>query len=268
LAIAVSIMSAGLVVALGGVLSTRQADALAALALSLAVISLLLQVIVYVAQARTTADASTLMAEIRSGVGTMRSQLDLQFKTVLERALERGAVVEAKEREDSSAPQSAVLDAIRQTVESALGSRVEQPRIAHPITTPNVEPEVLPTPVRDLLIYPQDAKQGEVALEALKTLTQGARRRLKRFGDDEIRSRLTNLPVGLWDSGETPKSVVELLKAGLVEERPIPIGYPKAKAWRSLTDPGRKAARLLTAAGDPPVNLKNAGLQELRNVGQ
>ena len=260
IAIVAWVVVAGLLVAVGALLALRQSDALAALALALAVISLLLQILVFVAQAATSGQAATALAEVRSGVSQVRGRLEGDYAAMVDRVLASAGVAAAKGDGGARASSTESFDTVLSAVRSAIREVQPVQQDATPAAAAGADE------ARTLVTYPQDTQDVRDNVATLLTLRPHERARLAEYGMDHVKSALSGLPPGLWISSDKPGALTQvLIQHGLVESASIPPGYPKATFWHRLTPLGIQVARLMTAAGNPPGFLKDLGLVDARN---
>lgn len=240
------------------VASIREADVLATVALTLAVLAFVVQIIVFLVQSSTSSqqmlrgealysDTKGLLREVQATAAATQAMLIGQFDTVLRHAL-RDLPEGAKGTESSEAAPD--LATVREAVESELQQRFQE---AHERISNQDRPRRTRQRERSETRERQfpDREEGEEALKILDLLSPLALNMLRRYADDLVSSSMTETMPGLyWKEGPSPFRE-ELLKAGLIEESEPPEPDDERK-YGVLTDLGRTAARMLTARGNPP----------------
>jgi hypothetical protein len=241
---------AGLSVALALVATSKDADALATLALALAVTSFIIQIIVFIAQMFATNRQASRSEETYAGVlglleglkgttaGTQET-LQRHMDVLLRAATGAAAEVGAAEKFDPAAFEQRVLQLVRDQQRSDL-------------STTSLAPPGLPTRPREpnhphvieLKTWPADEADGTEALAVLHSLSPGARNGLEDLAGDEIRSRSAGVIVGY--GRDTVADADELDASGLIRSD------NDERAWTTLTPLGRRVGRLLAAQGPRP----------------
>jgi hypothetical protein len=241
-------------------------NALATVALALAILAFSIQLIIFVAQQNLATEQ-----------GRRNEELYGSMQGVLAEIREKAAGTQADVRTINEKMLGAILS---KNLASAPGGQVDFEEVASQLaraasdgdsrsgeepSSPPIWPDRRPTPddparVRTLQSYPAEDRVGD-AMTVLSELSRADREGLKSFGDDEIIALQPDFP---FDPSLTEASVGDLENLGLVE--PYPAERQPDGAWTRvfhLTDRGREIARLLTARGDPPPYL--VGLRDIRD---
>ena len=234
------------------VATNQSADALATIALYLAILSFVVQILVFIGQSWTTlqqsaqsqalnAETQKLLTEISTRAGSTENLMGGHFTTLLD------AFVIAQKSDDPRA----ALEAARlrqgdgQTV--AVFRREEDRRAFSALTS-----------------FP-DEERGRELLRAYGSLTPWALITLQSYVDDEIRSRIQGVPAGLYLKEGGAPGTEHLIRRGMLEEIPTPFkGDPSGHRYARLTEHGRDVGRLLAGQGPMPDYLREAIEAELR----
>jgi hypothetical protein len=242
-------------------------DALATVALALAILAFSVQLIVYVAQ-----------QNLASEQGRRNEELYGSMQSVLAELREKAAGTQADVRAINERMLEALLS---KNLAQLPGVQVDSARIASRVAreTARAEEDRDPSnfPAADELIWPrrraspEDQQLIELlrsypapdevgdSLEVLQSLSDPDRIFLKGFGNDEISARQ---PDSMFDPSWPMAVAGGLESIGLVEPLPSDQQHPDSAPIGRLTEEGRQVARLLTAQGDPPPYLP--GLEEIR----
>lgn len=224
------------VVGLIAAIALKNADALADIALVLAIAAFLVQMVVSAMQnsssrqsaaesQRLNFETNAALEEIKASAKASQEVLSSQFDSLLQALIRRdGGGKGGKGGEDG--PNLAAYDLARRNLRTN-GSAEDLRAIS------------------ELQSWPAE-EHGVPALLTLRSLTPNAVASLERFRRDEISSRQSGALVGL-PRNESPVGNVysdELLRKGLIEEDGEHMGR--------LTESGKYVARLLRPDGDPP----------------
>ena len=244
-------------------------NALATVALALAVLAFTVQLIVFVAQHGMAGEQGRRNEELH---GSMQGVLaEISEKTA-------GTQLDVRRMSDRSERMSEAI--LSKNFADAQGGRVDYRRLASDLnrTVDESDGDAQAAPQEDdfwparqirpndeavvhqLQTFPEADDVGD-SLTMLKDLSSDARQRLKSFGDDEARARK---PGYLLDPALLEEESSELEKQGLIEPHPGSANLPERRdGFMRLTEDGREVARLLTARGDPPEYLP--GLKQIRD---
>lgn len=247
-AIALTCLAALVVVA-----SIKSVDTLSTVALSLAVIAFVAQLIVFVVQAGAAnsqmLQSQQLHAQLLALLGEMgerargtQAAVTTISDTLLTAALDK-ALVGREGGDAEPVDVRAVASEAAALLQAEIGQRGERsPR-------PDRGASALDWPVAELRSFPTGDVSDELSI--LHELTPAARQELLRYGRDAI----SNPPGSMFPPGFRTvdnASRQELAAYGLT----APLGRWEdtdwGPDWHVLTERGRKAARLLTAEGPPP----------------
>ena len=241
------------IAALAVVASIHDADTLSTVALALAVIAFVAQLIVFVVQADAAnaqmVQSRQLHGELQHLLGEMGERTrgtEVTVQTINERLIE--AVIGKRLGERAGFPSSA--DAVRrfaEDVSAEVAADTASPDRGQPHFLPRT-----PTPddaeiIRIMTAFPSE-DEARAALATLSSLDLIDVGRLGIFAADEIKSRQ---PWAVYDPGFSAIEDDDLEKAGLVARVPgseAIVGSPMS----ALTPEGRELGRLLTATDSPP----------------
>lgn len=254
-AAAATVLAIGGLAALVIVASLKGSDALATVALSLAIIAFVTQILVFIAQTWTT---SQLNAETRgfleslkaSAHGTekaVNTQVDKLTNSLL-------SIVESLRKQEPGSGDADLRQTVRSDVVDAL---VSTQATLDTVTAPDVvAPQISANDQRviDELLSIPDEEEGLELLNILRDLSPITVANIRMLADDELRSRQLGTEPGLPLAADHPftKKAVD---AGLAEYV-LSDGDDSGDQWARLTDKGRQVARLMLGAGDPPAWLR------------
>ena len=238
------------------VASIKDVEALSTVALSLAVIAFVAQLIVFVVQTGAASQqmlqSRELHAELLRLLGEMGERAkgtEAAVTTINERLLEAalGKALGGREGTGPVDPR-----AIASQVASMLNERAGES-----LRSPNeiVDLAASQAARERLLSYPTSASPDTVAV--LETLSPQALGSLRAYGQDEVDYAGRKIGPG-WVPDRFAGSS-ELISAGLLEPRAS--GSP----IHVLSEAGREAARLLLAPGDPPPHLDSDFIARTRS---
>jgi hypothetical protein len=242
------------------VASVRGADTLATTAIALAIITFIVQLIVYVAQAeqsrRENELTQTLHGELRSNLagltasaeGTNATMATINEK-VLDRALEQTGSSKLEVLPEGFTRDVArnVAELVRQSEPSAQGAEDADFRTEFPAKSWGRDEDQ--RVIELLSTWPTDAEEVDQLRSYVEGLPDDAAFVLSRFAEDEKTFRDPDQAIA--PALNAPKGPFgrPLYDRGLIED----IGKSAyGSELTSLTEAGRRAARAFTAAGDPP----------------
>lgn len=251
-----TILAIGAVGALVIVSSVKDADTLSVVALALAILAFVIQIIVFVAQtwsdsqqARHTqsvnAETRALLGELQAMVRGTNEVINAQYNKLLDKVLLAKDEVSSENPEEEVDSESLrlALDNILSGMPSDLTTERTTVRPTRSISNDERIPSA-----RLLSKWPTPAGVKGLANEGINSLGEAELSRLKFFADDLELSAELEVPGGrLLSVGATGVPV-------LLGERYIASGVERHGSKRSfhLTPKGEIAARLFTAEGDPP----------------
>jgi hypothetical protein len=278
LLIGCGIVTVGALAATAVVATVNHADTLSTVALALAVIAFLVQIVVYVAQAgaaeaqrvhaeQLNAQTSTLLAEVKVTAASTQQLVQDQFRELL-RAFLGGAARTAEEAKiDPERLEQRLLQNVRAQIlpeaERALaverareaGRSAVARRRAAAARRPQQSLELNPR-VEDLRTLP-DEESGKELLERLRRLPAASQLRLSRLGTDVVDSAQSGMFEGLgFDRGGDEA----LIRDGLATRRRTRDSDGDLLDLTTLTDDGVEMARLFTAEGELPRWLDLTGI--------
>jgi hypothetical protein len=271
-AIATSVFGVACLVVLVIATAIDKANALATVALALAILAFTMQLIVFIAQdagareqGRRNEELHGLMRELLAEIKEKTAGTQADVRTINDKLLE--SLLAKSVTDAQGTPGGIDYRRLAAEVSSLLGERSPTPSPQAPAgrQTQNAPwPPRRPTPQdeqirNELKAFPLPEEVGD-SLEVLRSLPETAQSKLRLFGLDEIRNRD---PDAVFDPALSDVYTDELAEHGLVA--PIP-GYfhsVDGSPLFHLTDRGRQVARLLTASGEIPDYLE--GLEEIRN---
>lgn len=252
LAVALTCLATLVVVA-----SIHDVDTLSTVALALAVIAFVAQLIVFVVQTNASnsqmLNSRALHAELLRLLGRMDERArgtDAAVTTINERLLE-AALGKVMPFSDDPGVEGLEIKRLARDVAEVLDSSAHDratrvPRTEREADENRYNDEAI---VRMLRTFPGPA-ESEAAVKGLEALEPTSRELLKRFAEDEIETRGPNSTMGPGLGHHWPGSD-GLLRAGLIERD------PEGFSLNVLTPKGRDTARLLTALGPWPGEITN-----------
>jgi hypothetical protein len=233
---------------LATVASIHNADALATVALALALLSFVVQILVFLGQALTQQQQAVRSEEIYARTLELLSEVHAKTETTQEAMREQREVLLPALLSKAKLQPEAV------GAEDA-GSQVPQP-VDYPPATATPEDEEI---VEHLTTLPESREEAEQAAQLLDGLDDDHLTVVHRFGTDEIRSRTpeSTLAPGLYARGDL---IEPLVASGLVDRVPGWTNPNTLSNFYRLTPAGRDAARMLTAEGPRPDYYEDIGL--------
>jgi hypothetical protein len=262
-ALSAGLVAVACVVSLIVVASLNDADALASTALALAIITFVVQLIVYVAQAEQTRRDNELSQQLHGELSSTLADLtarahgtEQMVSTINEKVLDRALHLTGSGKFDNRVPQDFVRDLAQNLADLAQGRTGDEvgeaPATQFPRKTWGPEEDLR---VMQLLTSWPETPDG---LENLRTLTQDLSGEstvmLKSFADDELvnRSPESYLAPSVFAAPGPGSLSADLFARGLIESYGEgAYGQPLAH----LTEIGREAARVFTAIGEPPAEI-------------
>jgi hypothetical protein len=259
--------------ALAVVASVEGAEALATIALVLAIVAFTIQIFLFVVQSQAASEqrvrseqlntqTRALLAEVRTTAQATQAMVSQQFNQLLQ-AFVTGAAQTAEETKfdpasferrlmaniraaaqspGTGAGQTSVpvagTDSPERVVERPSLGRAQRERVTR-LRARNERPERLKS-------FPSE-EDGRPAADLLRKLDPDGRRRLKRLGEDELHATASGAYVGISPTDEDDA----LRELNLVTSARVQAGGGRIVVTR-LTDDGVSAARLLTALGEIP----------------
>ena len=221
-------------------------QALATVALALAVIAFVAQLIVFVVQAGASNQQMLQSRELHSELLRLLGEMGERTKgtqqavsSINERLLEAAL---GKALGTGGGPGSEARNLATEVASLFEAESNPESETEGPVDPSEVIDEDARRQAHEMLLTFSDA-DAEAAVGVLEQLSPDAREALRDFGADEVRYAGTRIGVGR--SGDR-KGGPELYRAGLIGR----VGA--GKSLYRLTDPGRQVARLLMAEGDPP----------------
>lgn len=270
-----------LVVALGTalvtVVSVRDLDALATLALTLAILAFLVQLVIFAVQlwistqqdihsAGLFSETKILLSSVQSSTNESLYMLREQLRPLILRGVDQALEQEmdvSKTKGDKNQPTPTFAERVVQNVEDAV---VEAPSTVRQSLRPSRDATARAlerlkarreaAAQSPLMTFP-DASEGGPLLDALEHLTPPAAAYLGRFANDELESLMRGTEIGLKRRSVDDPLARELLGAGLIEMKPQPAGSDEVPMF-VLTDHGRQVARLVSGQGVQPPWLREA----------
>jgi hypothetical protein len=235
--------------ALAIIAGVNDVDTLSTIALALAIVAFGVQILVFLAQtwianqqtAQTQAlNASTaaLLTKVEVSVEGTRQVLTSQFDRVLRHALRGGVPAKGENGEGDT---EAALHRDHLAALRSLSPDYEEP-----------SPSPEDTRIIELLrSYPSE-DEGKNLVSVVNSLPALVASQLQRYGEAEVDSRRVGSPPGLWLRPSGAPLSDALVERGFLEivDQPDPSG--RGRRFARLTDDGRQAARLFTAAGPVP----------------
>jgi hypothetical protein len=224
------------------VAASKDADTLATIALPLAILAFLIQILVFAVQAwqssEVNAKSSAVLSEVSSKIATMETQFDTHVKDLTRYAFE----------------------GTQKTQGVATSTEGASPA---PAPKPSASPADLVAQI-ELTTWPSDIEEAKKALAVLSQLSPFALGVFRRQLDDEFQARKVGKVPGLVSSPATVAATNELLRHELIERvdpqvlalyRSHGEGTQLRPEYR-LTAEGRRVGRMLLAANDPPEGIR------------
>jgi hypothetical protein len=235
-------------VGLIAVVALKHSDALASIALVLAIAAFIVQIIVSALQnaASRAAEAASrglnfetnkALEQIKANAAANQEILARQFDTLLD-ALVKGRDAGLGQKSETNGGSSSQPEA--PTDFRSLGRRV------------SLGPSQSDMRILEMLRSFPDDEEARQLLKHFDRLSPAAAALLDRYAEDELQSREAGAEPGLAAS-EAP--VVSKARATLLDESLL---ESRGDEYFSLTDQGRQVARLLRATGDPPPSVAEA----------
>lgn len=255
-ALAAGLLAASCLTALVIVAAVKGSDALATTALALAVITFVVQLIVYVAQAEQTRRenelAQRLHAELRAGLADIRARAEgteSTMATINDKLLDRALQQTGSSKLDF--PPGFTRDVARN-----LAELMERENDAPTETDAKSEfpaktwgPEEDERVVKMLTEWPETDEEFAELRESLGDLSPVSLAVLARVADDELKYRDPDLDLAPSVAAPEFEGARPLYDRGLIENYPQEAYGTKLA---HLTEKGRRIARVFLAKRDPP----------------
>ncbi len=279
------------VAAVTSIITTQDADALSTVALVLAVIAFVCQLIVFSVQTwqsgdqlrqaeRLHAQTAEMLAEVRTRTESTNSMVSRQYDELLHLASMKATSALAKEVETTDrvlrdgVPSAERIGALVRPIDGHPPGQdvaLEGPRTSFPSTAPAAGQrgavQLSPARLRGWTQWPSDPATAELHLNLLRELDGKALRALVFDIADEVESVLLGGEPGtIYTPGDQPLMELGLVTLASGSEDAGSAGGGEQRRV-VLTEKGRMVGRLLTSAFPPPRSL--AGLEEpLRELKQ
>jgi hypothetical protein len=272
LALGLTVITATALGTLAVVTTVNDIDVLSTVALALAVLSFVAQLIISISQGqaanqqllqseRVNTETQALLADVRATsqglLSTFREQFDMvlrhllrQLPQAIEEASEEGGTSEDIERKIAENMQTAVenyMESIRTSLPPSVRTTVHGPSVELDGATRRT--------IRRLQTYP-DEQEGRKALEYLSELTPLETNTLIRRAHGEISRMERGAPRGVFINDDSAGNQALLRKGFQEVVDPPPDRISEGRPFVELTDKGREAARLLIGQGPAPDWLK------------
>jgi hypothetical protein len=259
-ALAAAVASTAAVASLIVVATVQEAGALSTVALSLAIVSFVIQVLVFMVDSTARSEQTQrsealytetegLLREVRATAQATQDFLATQFATVLRHALrelpgdkgddEASVPGEAK---DLLLDSSLLVDQFKEVLDDALTERLQT---ASPATRTRKKADA--EKLEWLRSYPTEEQLLEL-LPTFRALSPLAVTMLSRYAANLEESARNGQRLGLRQNNTNSPARRELTDAGVLETLAGGSEVPMGR----LTDLGERLARLLTARGEPP----------------
>ena len=251
--------------------AVKQVDILSTVALVLAILAFISQLVISIAQSqssqqqllqseRVNTDTQALLSTVQATVDSLLVTSKEQFALVLKSALDREvpAALHEAATEEAKSGSSELDERIVARLTETLGARLSeyiQPRITEAPRTPRLRSpgarsaavsatrEVTPRDRRiaeRLRTYPETEEEAGPLLDVYSRLSSQAREDLEKLGRDEAEQRPTGGIIGLRDlPADGELRAAELVTGGDFD-------------YIVLTSKGRAIARLVTSDEEPP----------------
>ena len=247
--------------ALALVANAEGADGLSTIALSLAILAFVVQILVFIAQAQASSQqmlqseqlntqTRVLLAEVQTSARSTELLVREQFHDLLK------AFVDAAPGEGGKVDMEGFERRLMEGFESRLaarevrgGQRVASAADVRRSTAERANQDRRARRLETVRLFRRFPEEGEgvKALVALKELTPEQRGRLVALAEDEIESVASGSYVGL----ELTADDEDLLRRGLMAKAQLSVESEMRLVGR-LTDDGKAAARLLMGVGEVP----------------
>jgi len=237
-----SLASVGTLVIIGTI---QHVDVLSTVALSLAILSFIIQIGLFVADTWqrgqselragiVNSETKSLLSEMKESARATNNLVNRQFDTVLKHLIETTERTVGSYKGQDREQLRRRLDAeLRAVVSGSAGALQRQPAIS-------------PEDTKTLSEYASKLTddQKTEADKLTSSLSPGAMIQLAKFGEDELRALHGNSPPGFF--GSLTRHLDELTAAGLVTEGTPPVDFASSypdEQYYVLTESGRLAAR-------------------------
>lgn len=252
-AIASTLVAVAAVAALILVTAITRADELAVIALSLAILAFLIQIVVYIAQASAAsammlrsetlnAQTSALLTEVQVSARAMQELVRDQFNYLLRRVIPESV----KETADKDEAQPDLKD-LEQRLTQSITQKLEDFRNPAWLPSSPTSNQSDLEAIKVLATLPQDDALTS-ATKILGALSNKALRMLKNYASREISQRSRGEVPMLRGSDSQTTTRSELLRYGLLGK----VASKEPGDHYALTPLGREAARVLTAVEPLP----------------
>jgi hypothetical protein len=256
------LLAAGCLTTLIVVSALNDADALASTAMALAIITFIVQLIVYVAQAEQARRDNVLAQQLHKELSASLADLTARahgteslVESMNEKLLDKALRIAETEGRDA-----VPAEFTRGLAQNFSGGRSPQSgafddtadESPFPIKTwgPDEDERILAR----LLRWPSDQEEEETFRGHIEGLTDEAAFMLRQFATDEAANRNPNSELAPSWFASPDGYAEELFDRGLIENFR---GGVFANTLAHLTDAGRDAARAFTASGLPPEGLRD-----------
>lgn len=245
--IAVSVVAVASLASLVIVASLNDSEALTTVALALAIVTFIIQIVVFIAQTWTTsqlnAETRGFLEELKASAHGTERALNTQVDKLTDHLLQ--SFETARKREDGSSGVE-LRQRLREDVFDALSASQDPSAAAPDLSGVGPSPDDQRV-VKELLTMP-DEQEGLKLVETMSGLPPLTVACLRSYAEDELRSRQLGNEPGLEVAKDHPFSQ-EAINAGLLEY--VPVGMAPSGLWARLTEQGRQLARLMLGNGIP-----------------
>ena len=252
IALVTTLLAIGSTAVLVIIAAIKAVDTLSTIALSLAILAFLIQIIFFIAQTSASSainsQTSSLLSEVRTKVEGISTAVGQQTERLWSAALRETVIQEKKT--DTAEDSPTFRQRLERNVErlQAAPSQLQvSPTASSRLLEPSPEDRKR---LRTLRSYPT-RDEAIQSWEHLKGLSPLAMSLFQQFAVDEMESLQQGLLPGLPVTGGKTR-LAEELKDGALLKLTEPEDPGDSRHWFELTDEGRQAARLLVGRGKVP----------------
>jgi hypothetical protein len=265
IAIGAGAVAAGAITALVVIAAVRKVETLTTVALALAIVAFVTQILLFIAQTWSSghlnAETMGFLSELRTRSQGTEALLNKQIDKLTDDLMARGAAARKETRDPEL-----TRERVRRDVAAALGSSEltamsqEGAFRRHPLNPRNL-PRPQLEPLAELVATFPTEDEARALLPILRALSPSAVGELMRFGRDlqDVYMQESGVP-GFPADEPSSEQQKELLDKGLLEDitslgQGNPLG--DGKPWLVLTEKGRDVARLGVGRGPIPTYLRS-----------
>lgn len=253
------------------VTSLRSESALSTTAIALAIITFIVQLIVYVAQAEQSRRENELNLKLHSEVASNLNELMTHaqgtqsiVETMNEKVLDKALQMSGSEKLENVPPEfsrdlAQNISSLMQTNQSEGAASVAAAPVETQFPVKTWGRDEDERVARELSTWPEGERAAKLR-SLVEDLSDEAAFMLRQFAFDELENRDPDSPLAPSWRAQRGGLSDQLFERGIIESFP---GAAYGERLAHLTEAGRQAARVFTAEGDPPGELSDA-VQQVR----